>query len=220
MGDLSIYLRLLLLLVCIVCGTRAHANDWPVQAVIGIEQRGLTFLRSLPREWSRSSDRDCKTYEDKNIDRLARSFATSAAAFLNAFRQVHGAVTITSAHRTVQEQRCVCIGERGPCAGKPRVIKTKKPGPRIVVRSTSRHELGIALDVRPGTGSDREFECLHEFAAVNQQFGVAFPLGKRDRPHMEARPALLTPITNAARETAAVVPCSRMSTMLTHDHVD
>ena len=222
MGDLSICCRLLLLLVCIFCGERAHANDVPVQAVIGIEQRGLTFLRNLPREWARSSDRDCKTYEDKNIDRLAHSFATSAAGFLNAFRQVHGAVTITSAHRTVQEQRCVCIGEKGPCAGRPRVVKTKKKGPRIVVRSTSRHELGIALDVRPGTGSADEFVCLHEFAAFNQRFGVDFPLGKRDRPHMEPRRPLATPVTTAALGVAAsaVVPCSRMRNMLTHDHVD
>ena len=223
MGDHLLFcFRLLLLIVCIVCGARAHAGDVPADAGIGMEQRGLAFLRSLPREWSRTSDRDCKTYEDKNLDRLARSFATSAAAFLNAFRQVHGAVTITSAHRTVQEQRCVCIGEKGPCAGRPRVVKKKKKGPRIIVRSTSRHELGIALDVRPGTGSEGEFLCLHEFAEFNQQFGVDFPLGKRDRPHMEPRRAGVTPVKIAAlgAATSAVVPCSRMRAMLTHDHVD
>ena len=218
----GVYFWLWLLMTCIGCGARAHADDVSAHAAIGIEQRGLTFLRSLPREWSRTSDRDCKTYEDKNVDRLARSFATSAAAFLYAFRQVHGAVTITSAHRTVQEQRCVCVGEKGPCAGRPRVIKTKKKGPRIVVRSTSRHELGIALDVRPGTGSEAEFVCLHEFAEFNQHFGVDFPLGKRDRPHMEPRPARVTPVKIAALGAAAstVVPCSRMMVMLTHDHVD
>jgi len=50
----------------------------------------MTFLKSLPREWSHSSARDCRTYEDKNLERLAVPFATAAAAFLDAFRQLHG----------------------------------------------------------------------------------------------------------------------------------
>src|SRR5262245_34604677 len=146
--------------------------------------QALSFLKSLPREWSGTSDRDCKTYEDKNIDKLSRSFAVSAAGFLKAFVEVHGHVTITSAHRTVQEQACVCEGEKGPCAGRPRTIKTKK-GRRIVKRSTSRHQDGIALDVRAGTGTEDEFTCMHEFAQLNPRFGVRFPMGKRDWPHME-----------------------------------
>jgi hypothetical protein len=213
--------RLLMVIVCVGCDTRAHANDAPMKAEIDITQRGLTFLRGLPREWSGTSDRDCKTYEAKNVDRLGSSFASSAAAFLNAFRVVHGSVTITSAHRTREEQTCVCLGEKGPCAGRPRVVKKEK-GRRMVVRSTSRHQLGIALDVRPGTGSGDEFICLHEFAEFNPQFGVAFPLGKRDRPHMEPRRALVTPVKVATLGAAptTVAPCTRMKIMLTHDHVD
>jgi LAS superfamily LD-carboxypeptidase LdcB len=144
------------------------------------------FLKSLPRDWSHSSARDCKTYEDKNIDKLAVPFANSAAAFLQAYRQLYGEVTITSAFRTSQEQVCVCKGAKGPCAGRPHVVKTRR-GRRIVVRGISRHQLGLALDVRPGTGSTEEYHCLQKFASLNPQFGVYFPLGSRDYPHMELR---------------------------------
>ena len=186
-----------------------------------LEQRSLGFLKSLPREWSGSSRRDCRTYEDKNIDRLGRAFAASASRFLEAFRHTHGAITITSAHRTAQEQTCVCEGEKGPCAGRPRVVRTKKKGPRIVVRSTSRHQLGIALDVRPGTGSDSEFRCLHEFALANPEFGVHFPLGMRDRPHMEPMPGIVfTKHASFAVSRYRPTPCTSMITMLSHDHVD
>jgi hypothetical protein len=105
---------------------------------------------------------------------------------LDAFRHLHGAVTITSAHRTSQEQACVCIGERGPCAGRPRTVKAKD-GRRLTVRGISRHQLGLAIDVRPGTGSVKEFICLHMFAQLNPQFGVHFPLRSHDYPHMEFR---------------------------------
>src|SRR5256714_10948444 len=106
------------------------------------EERAVEFLKSLPREWSGTSDHDCKTYEDKNVDRLLRPFAVSAARFLKAFVEVHGAVTITSAHRSEEEQTCVCVGEKGPCAGRPRLVKKKK-GKSVVVRSISHHQLGI-----------------------------------------------------------------------------
>ena len=55
----------------------------------------------------------------------------------------------------------------------------------FVVRSVSHHQLGIALDVRAGTGSEDEFICMQEFAQLNPQLGVRFPLGKHDYPHME-----------------------------------
>jgi hypothetical protein len=205
-------------------GSDAAAQD--VMQKVSLEQRAVTFLKGLPREWSGTSDRDCKTYKDKNLDRLATSFATSAAAFLDAFRHVHGAVTITSAHRTVEEQTCVCIGEKGPCAGRPRVVKIKKKkkgkSRTIVVRSTSRHQLGIALDVRPGTGSEAEFICLQEFARLNPRFGVHFPLGRHDYPHMEPRPGQSGAVRTAAlgNVSTAPVPCTKMKLMLTHDHVD
>jgi D-alanyl-D-alanine carboxypeptidase len=185
------------------------------------ETHALQFLKGLPREWSGSSARDCKTYEDKNIERLSPSFAFAAARFLRAFVEVHGQVTITSAHRTAEEQACVCDGEKGPCAGRPRIVKTKK-GRRLVKRGTSRHQKGIALDVRAGTGTDDEFVCLNEFAQLNPQFGVRFPLGKRDRPHME--PA--TPSRGLLRIAAIgmvrhqVTPCARLKAMLVNTPVD
>jgi hypothetical protein len=186
-----------------------------------VEQEALSFLKSLPREWSGSSRRDCKTYEDKNIDGLVGSFAVSAAGFLKAFVAMHGAVTITSAHRTAEEQACVCEGEKGPCAGRPRIVKRKK-GRRIVKRGISRHQEGIAIDVRAGTGSDEEFLCLHEFAEFNPQFGVRFPLGRRDRPHMQpdaagrrrVRLALLGALD------AHITPCAKMKIMLTDAPLD
>jgi hypothetical protein len=200
-------------------GVVAQAVEAP-KAPVAVEQRSIGFLRSLPREWSGTSDRDCKTYEDKNLDRLETSFANSAAAFLAAFRQVHGAVTITSAHRTAQEQTCVCIGEKGPCAGRPRIVRKKKK--KIVVRSVSHHQLGIALDVRPGTGSEDEFICLQEFAQLNPQFGVRFPMGRRDYPHMEPAVPGSGTIRLAALGSAPIsaTPCTKMKIMLTHDHVD
>jgi hypothetical protein len=197
----------------------AHAAE---AVSLNTEADALVFLKSLPREWAGTSKRDCKTYEDKNIERLVPSFAASAAAFLSAFKAIHGDLTITSAHRTAAEQTCVCIGEKGPCARKPRIVKKKK-GRRLVKRGgTSRHQLGIAIDVRPGTGSDEEFKCLHEFAQLNPQFGVGFPLGKRDRPHMEPthKPATKVRIAALGSTASQVTPCSNMRTMLTHNPVD
>jgi hypothetical protein len=184
-------------------------------------QQPMDFLKSLPREWSGTSDHDCKTYEDKNIDKLSRSFTASAAGFLKAFVTVHGAVTITSAYRSAEEQECVCVGEKGPCAGRPHVKKTKK-GKRFVVRGISRHQLGIAMDVRPGTGSEYEFICLQEFAQFNPQFGVRFPLGKRDYPHMEPAAAQLfvrRPVALGAPRPPPT-PCKMLKIMLTDEPVD
>jgi len=188
----------------------------------GAHRRAVEFLNELPRAWSGTSAQDCKTYEPKNIERLSRPFAAAAANFLKAFVEIHGHVTLTSAHRTAREQACVCEGEKGPCAGKRRVLKASK-GRRIVKRGgTSHHQLGIAIDVRAGTGSDDEFKCLHEFAALNPQFAIRFPFGKRDRPHME--PAILnhTDVKLASLEAvrSAVAPCNSMRVMLTHDPLD
>jgi hypothetical protein len=186
----------------------------------GPEGRASVYLKSLPREWSGTSDHDCKTYEDKNIDKLSPFFAVSAARFLRAFVEVHGAVTITSAFRSEEEQACVCVGEKGPCAGRPHILKRKKHRP-IVIRSVSHHQLGIALDVRAGTGSEDEFICLQEFAELNPQFGVGFPFGKHDYPHMEPATAR-GPLKMASLAAAdpAVTPCKRMKIMLTDEPVD
>jgi hypothetical protein len=176
---------LLVMVLVLTWTTPTRANIDPSRPTT-VEERAMTFLKALPREWSHSSARDCKTYEDKNLEQLAVPFATAAAAFLDAFQQLHGAVTITSAYRSAQEQECVCIGEKGPCAGRPHEVKGKD-GRRVVTRGISRHQLGMALDVRPGTGRVNEFVCLHKFAQLNPQFGVYFPLGSRDYPHMELR---------------------------------
>jgi hypothetical protein len=55
-------------------------------------QQAVDFLKGLPREWSGTSDHDCKTYEDKNIDRLSMSFARRRPVweFLKAFVAAHG----------------------------------------------------------------------------------------------------------------------------------
>jgi hypothetical protein len=198
-------------------GTRAHAD--PLR--VGHDHQALAFLMSLPREWSGTSDRDCKTYEHKNIERLSRVFAASAASLLKAFVAMHGHVTITSAHRSQQEQACVCEGEKGPCAGRPRVVKTKK-GRRLIKRSTSRHQTGLAMDVRAGTGTDAEFACMHEFAQLNPQFGVRFPLGRRDRPHMEPVAARRSNVKIAmvGGLQQQVTPCTTMSIMLVDAPVD
>jgi hypothetical protein len=199
----------------------SHASDALSAAISHDEEKAIKYLKSLPREWAGTSNRDCKTYENKNIEKLSRSFAVSAARFLQAFVEVHGRVTITSAHRTAQEQACVCEGEKGPCAGRPRVVKTKR-GRRIVMRSTSRHQEGIALDVRAGTGTNDEFVCMHEFAQFNPQFGVHFPLGNRDRPHMEPAAPYLRHQRIAAIGVIPhqVTPCTRLKAMLVDTPAD
>src|SRR5947207_13251078 len=113
----------ILAIACAAWGTAVYAQTLLSRRALSGEDRALEFLKTLPREWSGTSDHDCKTYEHKNIDRLSRSFAVSAARFLQAFVEVHGAVAITSAHCTEEEQTCVCVGENGPCAWPPRVVK-------------------------------------------------------------------------------------------------
>src|SRR5215471_12347795 len=92
---------LLVMVLVLMWTTPTRANIDP-SGPTPVEERAMTFLKSLPRQWSHSLALDCKTYEDKNVERLAVPFATAAAAFLDAFQKLHGAVTITSAHRTAQ----------------------------------------------------------------------------------------------------------------------
>jgi hypothetical protein len=99
--------------VCTTVGAQAQV-DLPPNRMADAHHQALSILKDLPRQGAGASTYDCKTYEDRNIDKLATSFAISAAAFLKAFVEVHGAVTITSAHRTENEQACVCAGEKGP----------------------------------------------------------------------------------------------------------
>jgi len=208
--------------ISVLCvGISCLANDAAPQQSTAAESGALHTLKSLPREWSRSSRRDCRTYEDKNIDALSPAFAASAAAFLSAFVATHLPVTITSAHRTAEEQACVCDGERGLCAGRPRVVKGKK-GRRYVKRTTSRHQGGIALDVRAGTGSDAEFACMHEFAQLNPHFGVHFPMGQRDRPHMEPSPGkrIAVRLASLGFFQSTITPCTKLPATLTGQIVD
>ena len=223
-GALGVFwgIRLLAVgLLCVCTAGRVQANDLLANGLESAQQ-ARAFLKSLPREWSGYSKRDCKTYEDKNIDKISGPFAVAAAEFLKAFVDVHGQVTITSAYRTAQEQACVCEGEKGPCAGRPRIVRGKR-GRRIVKPGgTSHHQDGIALDVRAGTGSEQEFACLHEFAQFNPQFGVRFPLGKRDRPHMEPAAAGRKGVRLAllGAPNTRLTPCAKMKIMLTEEPVD
>jgi hypothetical protein len=195
-------------------------GEAPQQLAAG-EAAALGALKSLPREWSHSSRRDCRTYEDKNLDRLSPAFAESAAAFLKAFVETHGRVTITSAHRTAEEQTCVCDGERGPCAGRPRIVKGKK-GRRYVKRTTSRHQSGDALDVRAGTGALSNGPTRSAPHGTNEEktdcisLGFAWFLSTQNQAlHKDAddanRPArrLVSPIARL-RKASAVSPIARL----------
>jgi hypothetical protein len=203
----------MLFAISLCVGSPCWGNDGVPQQPAANEAAALRTLKGLPREWSHSSKRDCRTYEDKNIERLSPAFAAAAAAFLKAFVETHGRVTITSAHRTAEEQACVCDGEKGLCAGRPRIVKSKK-GRRYLKRTTSRHQSGMALDVRAGSGSDQEFACMHEFAQLNPQFGVDFPMGQRDRPHMEPRTEmpLAFRLASLSHFQHEITPCTKMPT--------
>lgn len=218
--------RLAALLLALVAAAPARAQEAQVFKPGSAEGEALAFLKSLPREWSGSGDHDCRTYDDPNLERLAPAFIVAAAAFLKAFVETHGAATITSAHRTADEQVCACYGEKGPCAGKPVTVMTRQ-GPKTVKPfGLSRHQLGIAMDVRAGTGSEHEFACMHEFARANPQFGVHFPLGRYDQPHMElkgsrgATVALASIGPSGRAGTNKITPCQKMRQMLTYGHLD
>jgi hypothetical protein len=91
-----------------------------------------------------------------------------------------------------------------------------------VKRSTSHHQDGIALDVRAGTGSDDEFACMHEFAQLNPLFGIHFPMGRRDRPHMEPSGRSSSDLRVAALGVVErrITPCTKMRLMLTDEPLD
>lgn len=204
-------------------GCAAACADEPLFAPESAEGQALAFLKSVPREWSGFSEYDCHTYDDKNLERMKPAFILASAAFLKAFMQTHGEVTINSAHRTADEQYCVCIGEKGPCAGKGLPpSKPTKGGKPPVTQALSRHQLGIAMDVRAGAGTEREFICMHEFARANPQFGVYFPLGRLDYPHMELVGSR-GPVAKLAQVNAGsvkITPCQKLKVMLTQEPLD
>ncbi|MBI4067838.1 hypothetical protein HY413_00315 [Candidatus Kaiserbacteria bacterium] len=139
------------------------------------------YLKTLPRQFAGSSSYDCKTYGDKNIDRLDPAFAVCAATFLKAFTDSGGKVTITSAHRSPQDQVCVCKGETGMCG---RALPVDSSGRPIGGRGVG-HQYGTAMDIRSGNASDADYSAMQNFARTHPQFGIHFPFGMRDRPHME-----------------------------------
>ena len=148
----------------------------------------MAFIKALEQQ-TPTLKYDCRTYEEKNIDRLKRPLIEATAVFLRAFVETHGSVTVTSAHRTREEQTCVCAGEKGPCS-------RSKP---------SRHFFGWAIDVRAGAGTKAEYECMQDFAKKNPQLGVHFPFGMKDRPHMEWNGRAVSFKDNPK---VPVVPCS------------
>jgi len=148
----------------------------------------IDFMKALEQQ-APTLKYDCRTYEEKNLERLKRPLLEATAVFLRAFVETHGAVTITSAHRTMQEQACVCAGEKGPCS-------RSKP---------SRHFFGWAIDVRAGAGTKAEYECMQDFAKKNPHLGIHFPFGMKDRPHMEWNGRT---VSFKATPTVPVVPCA------------
>ncbi len=152
---------------------RAAVSDESIEA--------KRYLKSLPKQFAGSSSYDCKTYEDKNVDRLDPAFAVCAANFLRAFTDAGGRVTITSAHRSPQDQVCVCKGETGMCG---RALPVDSSGRPIGGRGVG-HQYGTAMDVRSGNASDADYSAMQNFARTHPQFGIHFPFGMRDRPHME-----------------------------------
>ena len=50
----------------VTLSAQAFSNDAMVGQV-NAQRRDLDILKGLPREWSGTSARDCKTYEHKNI---------------------------------------------------------------------------------------------------------------------------------------------------------
>jgi hypothetical protein len=152
----------------------------PAQAGVSVDElEAKEYLKSLPKQWAGGSTYDCKTYEDKNIDKLNGSFAMCMARFLKAYTAQYGpkSVRITSAYRSHDEQVCVCKGERGLCG---RALPVGADG-RPMGGSGVGHQYGTAMDIHPNNGN---YGGFHQFALP---FGVHFRRGMEDKPHVEPR---------------------------------
>lgn len=113
---------------------------------------------------------------DNSIDPLNPAFALCAANFMKAYEQSVGVTRISSAFRSPAQQRCVCpTPKAGTCGG----AGTYNPTTRTV-EGGSNHQRGIALDVNVS-----DYSKLHEFARINPNFGITFPLGSGDPVHMQ-----------------------------------
>ena len=63
---------------------------------------------------------------------------------------------------------------------------------------------------------------MHEFAELNPQFGVHFPLGQRDRPHMEptaGKPSAFR-VASLGYFQRKITPCTKMPLMLSDEILD
>lgn len=134
------------------------------RVVLNCDKReaALEYLKSL-----RKGEGSCKTTSDPSFEMLNPTFTVCAAQFLKAFEsQYNTKITITSAGRTDSQQKCVCpIAVSGKCGAV----------------GSSNHQRGFALDVHPANG---DYMTMQAFARANPKFGVCFPLGTRDRPHL------------------------------------
>jgi hypothetical protein len=50
-------------------------TDFRPSHLVGAHQQALSILKNLPRHWAGPSTYDSKTFEGKDIDKLAMSFA-------------------------------------------------------------------------------------------------------------------------------------------------
>lgn len=76
--------------------------------------------------------------------------------------------------------------------------------------------------VRAGTDSGDEFACTYEFAQLNLQFGIHFPMGRRDRPRMEASGPSSSNLRVAALGVVEprITPCTKKRLMLKDEPLD
>jgi hypothetical protein len=134
------------------------------RAVLKCDDRAsaLAYLKSL-REGTGGK---CQTTSDPSFEMLNPTFTVCAAQFLKEFETRYGKVKITSAGRSAAQQKCVCpVAIPGKCGSV----------------GSSNHQRALALDVHPANGNYMQMQA---FARANPAFGVCFPLGERDRPHM------------------------------------
>jgi hypothetical protein len=150
-------------------------------------------LERLPAHAADSTKRDCLTWDNAHVRMLKPWVAKRVAWMAQAFLSTHGKLTILSAYRSSEDQKCVCEGAKGLCAGWKQVKKHKGKGPEretyfvmVETGGRSRHASGVAVDMRPGTGTHKEYQCFNEFLRRNPQFGLHLPLFHRwDRAHVE-----------------------------------
>lgn len=205
-------------------------------------EEAYQLLERLPAHAAGTSKRDCLTWDSAHIRMLKPWLARRVARMALAFVLTHGKITILSAYRSAEDQKCVCEGEKGLCAGWKQVKRHKGKGPAretyylmVGTGGRSRHEYGVAIDVRPGTGTHKEYQCLNEFLKRNPQFGLHLPLfDKWDRAHVEpvelpraARKSKKGRKRNGMRvaslalpQPAPVSPCGVMDYMNTEPYTD